>query len=436
MNETNIPDISKIDDRAFFEAKSAPEPSVDGDFQRELLTSLVMLMPESSGRTLASTGGQANGTALQTPASQREAGHPEEALPKDSAKGLKELLDSQDAKKSANETKDLDRQDAEKRQKSIDEKVSLQEPNDKKINAREARKGVRSAASTDKDAEKFNLSGETTKESAQKGLKGEMKIEPSLEGAKPQEVKASKGEKSNQDSGGDSSGAKSKFSLSTDGALETEGESIAKGSVKEAAFIAKASLQGQANNNAIVGAINNNGSTNAPQIKADITSLGTSITQSTANGGFAAAVKSVAPVRSTAFDNILVRQVSSRMAVTFKNNVGKALLALNPPELGRLKVEIVIENSRVKATIATESVIVRDALESNLPLLREALLAQGLTVDDLSIMLGDSSAGGDGSRWSGSAKRGALPASNEGEPTEEILTGIQNIANDSLDIFI
>ena len=58
------------------------------------------------------------------------------------------------------------------------------------------------------------------------------------------------------------------------------------------------------------------------------------------------------------------------MALSFKSSISSAKLTLNPPELGKLRVEIIMEGSRVKATIATENVLVRDSLEASLSLLK------------------------------------------------------------------
>ena len=98
--------------------------------------------------------------------------------------------------------------------------------------------------------------------------------------------------------------------------------------------------------------------------------------------------------QSTILSKGFVGDVSTRISVQFgKNNFGKATIALNPPELGELKVELVLRNNVVKAVIATESLLVRDTLEGSLSSLKSALEAQGLSVDEITVRLDDAPGG-------------------------------------------
>ncbi|MEE9543237.1 MAG: flagellar hook-length control protein FliK, partial [Thermodesulfobacteriota bacterium] len=293
-----------------------------------------------------------------------------------------------------------------------------------------------------KGSEKAETITQNVKEAAREGIKTERHLELSEGKADLSKVVS---DKPNQDAETGAFKGKGKgegdFSLSqegAEGAPEADNDTSLKGVLKEAAFLPKASAQGQANNNAITGAINNNGSMNAPEVKVDITSLGAGLTQSVtaATATATAGVKSAGVLRSTTFDNFLIRQVSGKVAITFKNNIGKATLTLNPPELGRLKVEIAVKNNSVKATIATENVLVKDALESNLPLLREALQAQGLTVDEVSIMLDGGSQAYDDKSGEGLGRRNSAMNGSESESTEESAIELRVLDNDGLDIFI
>lgn len=170
----------------------------------------------------------------------------------------------------------------------------------------------------------------------------------------------------------------------------------------------------------------------APSVTGNATSVASTDGVSTSS-----VAKTVPVTRSANFDSYLVRQVSTKIAVIFKNNVSSAKLTLNPPELGKLRVEITIENSKVKAVIATENVLVKEILEANLPLLKQSLQEQGLNVTDLNIIFSDAS--GDGDKASGNAlsKRGTgSKDSDDQEGPVEKLSRPRISDNDSLDIFI
>jgi flagellar hook-length control protein FliK len=449
MKETHIFDFSMIDNRDSFEPKGPPEPSVDGEFQRELFASLMMLKPEETGLVLASTkASPVRDTVLSpdSPARGVEAdGYVEKtggALPADVAGGDQAALKQvetkgtipSDAADAADAADEIETPEGIKKSTvdSIDEKVETSQRS--KVKTNNAGEVGRNRQALGSGPEKAVITNTIEKEDAGEALKTEHKTDM-VEG-KTQEAKSGF-EKTQKYVETGSSNEAGKDSAPKDGTLELNGEAT-KGPLKGEANIAKASAQAQANNNAIVGAINNKGSVNAPEIKVDIASLGSGAAQNTAAAAATttASVKSAGLVRSATFDKFLIRQVSSKMSVTFKNNVGKATLTLNPPELGRLKVEIIMDQTMVKATIATENVLVRDALEANLPLLKEALQAQGLTVDDLNIMLGDGSVAYDDSTGTGFGERNGLMRNSEGDSTQESAKGVQNIRNDSLDIFI
>ena len=446
MKETHIFDFSMIDNRDSFEPKGSPEPSVDGEFQRELFASLMMLKPEETGLVLASTKASPVRDIVLSPDSPargveadgyveksggllpgEEAGGDQVALKQDETKGtiLPDAADAADADETPEGIK-------KSTGDSIDEKVETSQRSKVKIN--NAGEVGRNKQALGSGPEKAAVTNTIEKEDAGEGLKAEHKTDM-VEG-KAQEAKCGF-EKTQKNVETGLNNEAGKDSAPKDGTLEMNGEAT-KGPLKGEAIIAKASAQAQANNNAVVGAINNKGSVNAPEIKVDTASLGSGVAQITAATAATttASVKSAGLVRSATFDKFLIRQVSSKMAVTFKNNVGKATLTLNPPELGRLKVEIIMDQALVKATIATENVLVRDALEANLPLLKEALQAQGLTVDDLNIMLGDGSKAFDDSTGTGFEERNGLMRNGEGDSTQESAKGVQNIRNDSLDIFI
>lgn len=176
----------------------------------------------------------------------------------------------------------------------------------------------------------------------------------------------------------------------------------------------------------------------AAQILATPTVIGNASSAASVDGAAVSAVAKTVPVtRSANFDSFLVRQVATKMAVIFKNNVSTVRLTLSPPELGKLRVEIIIENTKVKAMIATENVIVKEVLEANLALLKQSLQDQGLNVTDLNIVLSDGSGNSDKSSGNALSQRGAGRKDGEDQegPAEKVVP-LRTSYNDGLDIFI
>ncbi|MBI5599104.1 MAG: flagellar hook-length control protein FliK [Deltaproteobacteria bacterium] len=94
------------------------------------------------------------------------------------------------------------------------------------------------------------------------------------------------------------------------------------------------------------------------------------------------------------FADYLVEQVRGHLnGVFLKDGLGKATISLDPPSLGHLKIDIIVKDNMVRAEIATEHPVVKQVIEANLQGLKHALMQQGLTVDGLTVFLGDRSSG-------------------------------------------
>ncbi len=59
----------------------------------------------------------------------------------------------------------------------------------------------------------------------------------------------------------------------------------------------------------------------------------------------------------------------------------EAKLVLNPPELGRLQIEVEVKNSKVQTKILVEHQVVKDVLHAEVARLKELFLQQGLTLE-------------------------------------------------------
>ncbi len=96
------------------------------------------------------------------------------------------------------------------------------------------------------------------------------------------------------------------------------------------------------------------------------------------------------------FNRVLDR-ISDKIGVSFRSGLNKATINLDPPSLGRLKIEITVDDNSVRTTIVADHSAVKDVIENGLNDLKNALLQQGLKIDNLTVLLGGGSAGKE--RW-------------------------------------
>lgn len=80
---------------------------------------------------------------------------------------------------------------------------------------------------------------------------------------------------------------------------------------------------------------------------------------------------------------------------------GEMVVHLNPPELGRLTVKVVLEDGALKAHFVAPSADVKHLLDQNLATLRQMLEAQGLSINDLLVSLKERH---NSNYWSGNNK--------------------------------
>jgi len=91
-----------------------------------------------------------------------------------------------------------------------------------------------------------------------------------------------------------------------------------------------------------------------------------------------------------------MNQILQGARLMVKSGVAHMHLELHPPELGRLRLALVVEGEMVTARFTAESQTVRAIIETNLPELRSALQESGLQVDQLQVEVetGDGSQSG------------------------------------------
>ncbi len=105
--------------------------------------------------------------------------------------------------------------------------------------------------------------------------------------------------------------------------------------------------------------------------------------------------------------NSVIDQVIQRVSL-HNAQEGKTLtVRMHPQELGDLKLDLILENDKVRVNIQAQTNVVRDVLEQHLPHLRSALEAQGIRVGEMQLSLDSQQQSGfESFRNSGSGQEG------------------------------
>lgn len=136
----------------------------------------------------------------------------------------------------------------------------------------------------------------------------------------------------------------------------------------------------------------------------------------------------------------LIAQVSGKIKADFKGEGGEVKMELHPESLGHLKIEIKVEGGVVRANILTENAMVRDTIDSNLPMLKSSLEGHGLRIDQLSVGVDQRQGGGNLAErngfhgWQESNGRSAL-YQEEGGTSDERWPSYAHQEEDGLSIF-
>lgn len=78
-------------------------------------------------------------------------------------------------------------------------------------------------------------------------------------------------------------------------------------------------------------------------------------------------------------------QVAKRISIMASESVQSARIQLDPPELGSLEIKVKVQNDQVSVAFGSNNQMVRDALESQTPRLRELLEQQGVDLADVNV---------------------------------------------------
>lgn len=148
--------------------------------------------------------------------------------------------------------------------------------------------------------------------------------------------------------------------------------------------------------------------------------------------GRAVTVVSPRPVQSSPSEEAhpkLVPQATMAVRLALHSPQRSARLTLEPPHLGRLQVEIAVEEGRVSAIFRAGTDSARQGLLQSMAYLRESIEEHGVRVGNLHVLL-DTGAGRFGHNFAhgqSSDQRGSMPNSRmsqePGLPTEDVTVG-------------
>jgi flagellar hook-length control protein FliK len=123
-----------------------------------------------------------------------------------------------------------------------------------------------------------------------------------------------------------------------------------------------------------------------------------------------AAVREMEPARWRP----LVEQVAGEINGHIRIGKQEAIMQLDPPELGKLRIDLHLDGDRLEARILAETPESRALIETHLPELRRILGENRVELVDVRIDSGSwSSAGGDGHGWPRQEANGGYQPTND-----------------------
>ncbi|WP_145408839.1 flagellar hook-length control protein FliK [Paenibacillus xylanexedens] len=146
--------------------------------------------------------------------------------------------------------------------------------------------------------------------------------------------------------------------------------------------------------------------------------------------GTAAAKPAEPTMQTSQFAKEMTQFVVNKLDIVQKNGFSEATISLRPEHLGKLDVQITLQNGQLVARFMTEHTMARDMLEQQMMQLRSSLQAQGIQVERLEVTQ-NSSLGSqmyqDGGRQSGSNSQQQRRSREREEQSDDAITtaGIQ-----------
>lgn len=101
-------------------------------------------------------------------------------------------------------------------------------------------------------------------------------------------------------------------------------------------------------------------------------------------------------------------KILDRMIWMIRSGEQNGRILINPPELGRLDLDLTLKNGHLFANLSAETSIVKGIIEANLSQLKQQLTDQGLTVDKFEVMVGlDDKGSRKEDMWAGRGRKGS-----------------------------
>ena len=137
----------------------------------------------------------------------------------------------------------------------------------------------------------------------------------------------------------------------------------------------------------------------------------------------AAVSKSSETAPSKYISETVYRQIADKMAYQLRNNQHRLQIQLTPPNLGKVNLDLVMKDDHVKASIVTESPVVKQVLEEQADRLRESLAQQGVKLESFEISVSEDysrQADAQQEERRGSSTRGSRVKKAGNEASEEL----------------
>lgn len=83
----------------------------------------------------------------------------------------------------------------------------------------------------------------------------------------------------------------------------------------------------------------------------------------------------------------IIKQITDKVSVHFKQGITSMEIQLNPEHLGKVNLEVIAKNGMITASITTESQMAKDAIESQMIILKENLMNQGIKVEEVEVTI-------------------------------------------------
>ena len=97
------------------------------------------------------------------------------------------------------------------------------------------------------------------------------------------------------------------------------------------------------------------------------------------------------PIYKTSIENRLIDQIINRLSVRSSGSQSEVKIQLDPPSLGRVRMNITTSGDGVRTIIVAENQAVKQVIENNLSQLRDSMVGQGLKLDGFSVLVGGDS---------------------------------------------